>query len=134
MSDDIRIKKAVYESVKDMFALAVSGSRFKLKNTSYEVQNAKTKIDSGVVKVICQVAYDFIIKDDITTENLTVSIVEPDVTLYFDKPKNMNMNTLTPSMLKIDDNKIMDIHSVAMAKCLAFLMDKRSNDLINLIT
>ena len=36
--------------------------------------------------------------------------------------------------LKIDDNKIMDIHSVAMAKCLAFLMDKRSNDLINLIT
>ena len=43
MSDDIRIKKAVYESVKDMFALAVSGSRFKLKNTSYEVQNAKTK-------------------------------------------------------------------------------------------
>ena len=134
MSDDIRIKKAVYESVKDMFALAVSGSRFKLKNTSYEVQNAKTKIDSGVVKVICQVAYDFIIKDDITTENLTVSIVEPDVTLYFDKPKNMNMGTLTPSMLKIDDNKIMDIHSVAMAKCLAFLMDKRSNDLINLIT
>ena len=45
MSDDIRIKKAVYESVKDMFALAVSGSRFKLKSTSYEVQNAKTKID-----------------------------------------------------------------------------------------
>ena len=34
MSDDIRIKKAVYESVKDMFALAVSGSRFKLKSTS----------------------------------------------------------------------------------------------------
>ena len=46
MSDDIRIKKAVYESVKDMFALAVSGSRFKLKNTSYEVQNAKTKISA----------------------------------------------------------------------------------------
>ena len=44
------------------------------------------------------------------------------------------METLTPSMIKIDDNKIMDIHSVAMAKCLAFLMDKRSNDLINLIT
>ena len=134
MSDDIRIKKAVYESVKDMFALAVSGSRFKLKSTSYEVQNAKTKIDSGVVRLICQVAYDFVVKDDITTENMTVSIVEPDVTLYFDKPKNMNMEALTPSMIEIDDNKIMDIHSVAMAKCLAFLMDKRSNDLINLIT
>jgi len=117
-----------------MFALAVSGSRFKLKSTSYEVQNAKTKIDSGVVRLICQVAYDFVVKDEITTENMTVSIVEPDVTLYFDKPKNMNMETLTPSMIKIDDNKIMDIHSVAMAKCLAFLMDKRSNDLINLIT
>ena len=66
MSDDIRIKKAVYESVKDMFALAVSGSRFKLKSTSYEVQNAKTKIDSGVVGLICQVAYDFVVKDEIT--------------------------------------------------------------------
>ena len=101
---------------------------------NYEVQNAKTKIDSGVVRLICQVAYDFVVKDEITTENMTVSIVEPDVTLYFDKPKNMNMETLTPSMIKVDDNKIMDIHSVAMAKCLAFLMDKRSNDLINLIT
>ena len=40
MSDDIRIKKAVYESVKDMFALAVSGSRFKLKSTSYEASKS----------------------------------------------------------------------------------------------